>query len=488
MHRRTCLLTGTLLAFGWPASHAADDVEGRWLAEVGPPDNRALVGLELERGTDGTLRARYTIDLLNFYGVALPPLQPDAAGGWQLARYGLTVTRQGDVLRVTGLLDDPLDMRRAGSLPRPPQRALPAPGPAPVWQLRLGGPVFAPAAAHGHLAYVGNTDGVMCAVDARDGSLVWTFAAGRPIHGEAAVTDDAVFFVCDNGWLYRLDRSSGREVWRYDLDDARAPRVLPHPFVFDYDHAAPRPVLHDGVLYVGAGDGGFHAVGADDGRRRWRFASSGKVRASAVVIGDWVVFGTLGQVVHGLHRHSGEERWRYATGGPVTSAPALVEGDVIVGHRGSRLERLAPGGAKPLWSQSWWGSWVESTAVVRDGIGYIGSGDLFLVSAFDVADGRNRWRSHVGGWVLQRPLVGARWLHASLSGARRRAEHFMPQRAGLVKIDRQDGRIAWHWTAPAASPGAFLFGMVAAPTAVAGRVVVGGLDGTLYAFDDEGGG
>lgn len=87
------------------------------------------------------------------------------------------------------------------------------------------------------------------------------------------------------------------------------------------------------------------------------------------------------------------------------------------GHRGSRLERLAPGGAKPLWSQSWWGSWVESTAVVRDGIGYIGSGDLFLVSAFDVADGRNRWRSHVGGWVLQRPLVGARWLHASLSWA-----------------------------------------------------------------------
>lgn len=45
-----------------------------------------------------------------------------------------------------------------------------------------------------------------------------------------------------------------------------------------------------------------------------------------------------------------------------------------------------------------------------------------------------------------------------------------------------------NWAAPAASPGAFLFGMVAAPTAVAGRVVVGGLDGTLYAFDDEGGG
>ena len=96
----------------------------------------------------------------------------------------------------------------------------------------------------------------------------------------------------------------------------------------------------------------------------------------------------------------------------MTSAPVLIEGDVILGHRGSRLERLAPGSAKPLWSQSWWGSWVESTAVVRDGIGYIGSGDLFLVSAFDVADGRNRWRSHVAGW----PAPAARPMGPRLPG------------------------------------------------------------------------
>ena len=315
--------------------------------------------------------------------------------------------------------------------------------------------------------------------------MAWSHAAGRPIHGEATVTDDAVFFACDNGWLVRLDRASGKEVWRYDLGDARVRRVLPNPYVFDYDHAAPRPVLRDGVLYVGAGDGSFHAVDAAGGTRIWRHAASGKVRASAAVDDAWVVFGTLAGTIHGLDRTSGAERWRFKTGGPVTSTPVFAGAHVVVGDRGSRLNALVPGRDEPLWSQPWYGSWIESTAVVRDREGYIGSGDLFLVSAFDVATGRNRWRSHVGGWVLQRPAVTERRVYASVSGARRRAPHFLPQAAGLAAIERSDGRIAWFWPA-AAMPGAFLYGLVAAPTVVGDRIVVGGVDGSLHAFAEPG--
>ena len=208
-------------------------------------------------------------------------------------------------MQVTGLIDDPLEMRRGASLPERPARA-PAPrGPDPLWTVRLGGAIFASAAAHGDRLYLGNTDGVMFAVETRDGTVAWSHAAGRPIHGEATVTEDAVFFACDNGWLVRLDRASGKEVWRYDLGDARVSRVPPNPYVFDYDHAAPRPVLRDGVLYVGAGDGSFHAVDATGGTRIWRHAASGKVRASAAVDDAWVVFGTLAGTIHGLDRISG---------------------------------------------------------------------------------------------------------------------------------------------------------------------------------------
>jgi outer membrane protein assembly factor BamB len=118
---------------------------------------------------------------------------------------------------------------------------------------------------------------------------------------------------------------------------------------------------------------------------------------------------------------------------------------------------------------------------VHGGTGYIGSGDLFLVSAFDPASGRNLWRTHVGGWVLQRPAVSEERVVVSVSGARRRAAHFVEQVGGLTALDRRDGRIVWHWRAPSL-PGAFLFGVTAAPALADRHVLCGALDGSLYAF------
>ena len=84
MRRRTCLVSGALLACGLSPARAAPRFEGTgtWLATVGPVDNRARIGLELVQDAGGTLRARYTIDLLNFYAAGLPPLEPHADGRW----------------------------------------------------------------------------------------------------------------------------------------------------------------------------------------------------------------------------------------------------------------------------------------------------------------------------------------------------------------------------------------------------------------------
>ena len=486
LHRRACLL-GVALGFGGLASAAEPGpVEGLWAATVGPDDNRARLGLEIARAPgSAALQAFFTIEPLSFFRVPLPPLEPAGEGRWTIKAYEMEIALASDRLRVTGLVDDVVEMRRAASLPARRPAAPPAPRPEVAWRTGLGGPIFAPVAVHGETAYVGNADGVMAAIDARSGAVRWTFAAGRPIHGEATVTEDAVFFACDNGRLFRLQRETGKEAWRYALDDGRAARVLPNPFVFDYDHGAPRPVLAEGVLYVGAGDGSLHAVDAARGERIWRFAGEGKVRGSAAVQGHVVVFGTLANRIYQLDRDSGSERFRWDTTGPVTSTPVFAGEHFIVGDRGSRLAARRPGRAEPAWSQTYWGSWVESSAVVDAGTAYIGSGDLFVVSAFDPASGRNLWRTHVGGWVLQRPAVTPGRVYAAVSGARRRAAHFVEQAAGVTAMDRRDGRIVWHWPAPSL-PGAFLYGMTAAPVPAAGLVLCGGIDGSLYAFADAG--
>ena len=73
------------------------------------------------------------------------------------------------------------------------------------------------------------------AVKVTDGTVAWSFPAGRPIYGEALTTADAVYFVCDNGYLDKLSRADGKELWRYDLGDGRVSRIPPNIRVFDYD-------------------------------------------------------------------------------------------------------------------------------------------------------------------------------------------------------------------------------------------------------------
>jgi len=83
--------------------------------------------------------------------------------------------------------------------------------------------------------------------------------------------------------------------------------------------------------------------------------------------------------------------------------------------------------------------------------------------------------------VLQRPAVTQRHVIVGISGARSRPAHFVEQRGGVAVLERSSGRVLWSWTAPS-SPGQFLFGVVAAPQVVGNEVVVGGIDGSLYAL------
>jgi outer membrane protein assembly factor BamB len=462
---------------------ALESIEGRWLGQSGPEDNRATLGLEITRTTDGNLEARLFIDLVGAYGEPLGTVQKISRNVYRVPAADMSLKLGKDDLSATGFLPDPnssVFLKPVSLLPTLPAQPILPSGPEPRWKTRLGGSIFAPVAVHDGVAFVGNADGVFSAVAVATGTRIWSFAAGRAIFGEALVTANSIYFVCDNGYLYRLDRASGKEVWRYDLGDGRVPRVLPNPFVYDYDYQAPRPVLADGVLLVGSGSGTFHAVAADTGERVWRLDGDHAIRKTAAILGSRVIFGTEAGVVRAVDLRTGKGIWQFDAKSPVTT-PAIVDGKVIVGARDSMLYALDPGDGHAIWSQYWWGSWVESTAVESHGLAYIGSGDLVRVSCIDPKSGRNLWRSDVGGWVLQRPLVTEATVYVGVSGARRAASFWPPQASALMALDRSTGRVLWRWSMPELT-GAFLHGFVAAPVNAGESVLIGGVDGTLYAF------
>lgn len=485
------------------ADQDRDPIEGRWLGQAGFPEDRIEVGFEFKRNAKGELKAYLYQPVLNFYGLELPGVVARDGPAYVHKEYAVTLTLRADTLEGTYFpLNAPASLHRVDALPS----EVPVPdvprGPGPKWQVKLGGAIFAPAAVRDGVAYVGTTGGILNAIRTGDGSFVWTFVAGRPIHGEALATDEHVYFVCDNGFLFKLDGKTGKEVWRYDLGDERVSRPLPHQVLdelgigeFDFDTGAPKPVLADGVLYVGSGDGSLHAVAAADGTRLWRFANdegkeedlavpwnkrgTRKNRTEAVLDGARVIFGSFDHSVHALDRQTGAEIWKKDTRAEITGAVALIGGRLIVGNRGGLLAALDPATGERIWRTTMWGSAVESSAVPGAGtLFYIGSSDLRRISLMDSKDGRVVWRTDVFGCAWPRPLVTEKLVYASAIGV---APYQMRHLGSLTALDRETGKIVWRWPMPE-WPGSWLNGFAAAPALENGALVVGGLDGTLYGF------
>ena len=476
---RSLTLTPALLLalFAATSAHAArDPIEGRWLGTIGTPKERIPAGLEFVRRDDGTLALRLTQPILNVFG----------------ADTGAAVERDGDTVRVPsqhlelalveGRLvghypgpNSPATFERVKTLPQPAEPPRVPLGPAPAWTTRLGGTVYASPVVADGVAYVGTTGGVLNAIDARDGKLRWARGLGCAMHGAVAVDGDAIYVACDDA-LHRLARKDGVGVWRYDPGDA-VPRVLPHPNVFDWDWHGPTPLVADGVVYVGAGDGGFHAVDAKDGTRRWRFESGSKVRGGAALAGERVVFGNAAGTLHALERGNGREAWRYTTGAAIETAPVVHAGRVLIGDRGYGLHAIEAASGELAWKTYFWGSWVESEPVVVDGTIYIGASDLRRVSAIDAATGSVRWRTDVHGWTFGTPLVDGDVIRVGAAGG---TPYFIDHRASYATLDRKSGKLLARRPLPDA--GGHQWGIAGSVVRAGDLVLAATIEGALIAF------
>ena len=481
MNIRTWTVACLLACAAGSAAAARPSPEGFWLGTTGNEKERVEVGLEIGRDAAGKPVMKLTQPNMGFHGLDTGDTTIDGARV-RNATFQLDLVAKGDTLE--GTFPGPraqARLRRVDALPKPPALPDVPKGPAPRWQTRLGGQVYASPVVADGFAYIGTTGGVMNAVKVADGTIAWAFAAGGPIHGAVAIGTDAICFVSDAGFLHMLARSDGKERWRYDLGDRATPRTLPHPSAGDWDWQAPQPLLADGVVYVGAGDGGFHAVDAASGVRKWRFAAKAKIRTGAALDGARVVFGSADHFVYALDRVDGREVWRFDSKAEIDGAPLVHDGHVFIGNRGPGLYSLAAATGKEEWRLFFWGSWVESTPVIDDGTLYIGSSDLGHVSAIDPANGHVRWRGNTWGWTLGTPLLTRDRVYAGAAGG---TPYFIRHDAGFVSLDRRSGKLLTRW--PLADAGGHQWGIAGSPARSGELAIVATIEGSLYAFPLDG--
>jgi len=92
--------------------------------------------------------------------------------------------------------------------------------------------------------YVGDTNGNVYSIDAKDANPNWIFRAEGDIRNSPIVAGDIVYIGTRDGFLYALDRHAGTQIWKLDLGA---------PISLDI-------ALADGKLIVRTDDGNIHSI------------------------------------------------------------------------------------------------------------------------------------------------------------------------------------------------------------------------------------
>jgi outer membrane protein assembly factor BamB len=465
------------------------DLVGAWAADPVYGGESSHVALQfLEK--DGKLEARMSIPAIAVHDVSLGEVSiaGDSIDTKTLSQpltwYPSTRTLRGFLTaEAVPVYRIPVEFTRSQPEPKPAPREWKAPAPKVVWSVTTGAAVWAGIErdSRGTL-FVGNEAGDLRAIDAA-GKVRWTFATGKPIRGQPRAIGPHVYVAADSGFLYKLDRRSGKERWRVRIDGGSEPRIPPNEPKSRWDRYG-SSVAGDGQrVFYASRDKNLYALDAETGRERWRVAAGDMMTATPALYEDTVIYAAFDGKVRAVSATDGEPRWTYDAKLAVPGDVVVAGDRVLVGSRSYDLIALDAATGKELWKRYYWFSWIESPPVVFDGVIYTGSSDATNVYAIDLVDGSLRWKTAVPGWSWQRTAVNERWVIAGTAGA----GEYPGRRAGsLVALDRATGAIRWlHLEPPSkatieAKKG---WGFGASPVIGDGVVYAADLDGKVHAIE-----
>jgi outer membrane protein assembly factor BamB len=467
-----------------PPVLAVADVVGAWSGTLTHDGETAPLFLELEAADEGKVRVKATVPAIHLAHVPIALAVPQTQGN-ELRIGPFSFTYDPGARTLSGTMPEalvpvyriPLILRRTDHVDVEARPEPAAPLVEPTWTFDAGSPLWAGATFAEGRVYTGGQDGALHALDAQTGKESWSFRAGGAIRTRATVAEGELYFQADDGFLYKLSAATGTERWRV--------RVVEKPIVrlpFDdpksrFDRFGSDVTTSGGRLFLGTHDGHVLAVDPVRGSRIWEFAAGDSVLAAPAVDSGRLYFGSYDRHVYALDAATGKLLWKRDTNGAVVSTPA-VDGDrLVVGNRCYDLLTLATKTGDVVWKRYIWFSWIESSALVRDGVAYVGSSDAAAAYAFDVGTGRPLWAADVYGWAWGQPAVTDQRVYV---GTASQQGYLAGHRGGLMALDRRTGRPVWRYAAASAASGSY--GFPGSPAIGSGLLFVTGLDGRVYAF------
>ena len=231
------------------------------------------------------------------------------------------------------------------------------------WTVPIDSGISASAAYFDGRIFVGNTRGILFALNAETGARDWTFNVRGTIDNSPNIDAETrrVIVGSGSGTLFALDAATGKVVWEYETDDQIQcfPSISGrHVFVAGCDsylhvvnldtgegvsripldsQTGATPVLAGDFAFVGTEGNEFLGINWKEREVIWRFEMRRGARSPAAYRDGILIFGGMDRIVYALDARTGVERWRYVTRGRIEAGAVIVGNKVYIPSMDSSL-------------------------------------------------------------------------------------------------------------------------------------------------------
>ncbi|MEO5354713.1 MAG: outer membrane protein assembly factor BamB [Magnetococcus sp. XQGC-1] len=288
--------------------------------------------------------------------------------------------------------------------------------------------------------------------------------------GQIAVTGDDIFVGTFQGRVVRLNRERGRVLWETAVGDRVTGGVA----------------IDASRVYAGTKGGALLAFDRETGKEVWRSPLSAPVTSAPVTGSGKVLCVTLDSRTYALNGEDGKRLWMHSTP-PVTlvvmgAAPPTLDGrTVYTGYASGDVFALSLDNGAPLWAENLSIAGGRSELDLLQGVA---AGIVLSEEGDNPISGIKKLFAvnHQGRAVALLPRNGARVWERRLSAIRRpwlmgKQLFFAEMEGHVVALSAGDGMELWRTRVSD--------GLLTAPVATAGKVVVADNRGRLISLDSN---
>jgi outer membrane protein assembly factor BamB len=320
------------------------------------------------------------------------------------------------------------------------------PGPAPTenprlaWRFDTGSEILASPVIADGMAFVTNRAGFLYAVDASSGRQLWRTELGKYVIRTTPTYRDGTLYLVAGFDAIALDARTGEQRWKTNIRYA----------------GTASPTVTNTAMYVVSQEGWLYAFSLKDGSELWKISTDGISFGSPSVRGDRLVVGTDKGIVTGLNPKTGRPAWKRDLQSPVYATPVIAGDTAWVITDDGMLHGLDLDTGQDRFALE---TTSDLTPTASGETIYVPSEDGGLY-AMDRKTGEVRWFASAGGAVKAGPVRTDD--QVLIAGGNR-----------IAGLDRETGDQVWYFLAGDA--------IEAPPAVVSGYVFFGARDGVLYA-------